>query len=101
MEVYLQSLGMDFRQSIKNGYEVPKTTLMDAFDRRQHKNNAKAINSILCVLAYFEFTKVILCTSSKTMWDKLNNIYEGDDKFNKDKLQTFSRRFESMNMKEE
>ena len=34
------------------------------------------------------------------MWDKLQNIYEGDDKVKKEKLQTHRGQFESLKMKE-
>jgi hypothetical protein len=35
------------------------------------------------------------------MWDKLQNIYEGDDKVKKAKLQTHREQFESLMMEEE
>lgn len=41
------------------------------------------------------------CKSAKDMWDMLKNIYEGDDKVKKAKLQTHQRQFESLNMKKE
>jgi hypothetical protein len=37
----------------------------------------------------------------KEIWDKLQNIHEGDDKVKKAKLQTHRRQFESLKMKEE
>ena len=39
------------------------------------------------------------CTSTKEAWDKLKNIYEGDEKIKKEKLQTFSAQFETLQMK--
>ena len=41
------------------------------------------------------------CVSAKDMWDKLKNIYEGDDKVKKEKLQTHRRQFKSLKMKDE
>jgi uncharacterized lipoprotein YehR (DUF1307 family) len=38
---------------------------------------------------------------NKEIWDKLQNIYEGDDKVKKAKLQTHRRQFESLKMKDE
>ena len=51
--------------------------------------NARARNAILCGLVDSEFTKVMQCTLAKDMWDKLKNIYEGDDKVKKLKLKPF------------
>ena len=57
MEVYLQYLGVYVWKSVENGYDVPKTTLVDAIERRKHEYNARERNAILCGLAYSEFTK--------------------------------------------
>jgi hypothetical protein len=35
------------------------------------------------------------------MWDKLNKIYEGEDKGKKEKLKTYRGLFETLMMKEE
>jgi hypothetical protein len=41
------------------------------------------------------------CKSTKYIWDKLQNIYEGHDKVNKGNLQTHRRQFKSLKMKDE
>jgi hypothetical protein len=45
-------------------------------------------------------TKVAHCKSSKEIWDKLQNIYEGDTKVKAAKLQTYRGQFEQLKMKE-
>jgi hypothetical protein len=47
------------------------------------------------------FTKVPHCKSAKEIWDKLQNIYEGDTKFKVAKLQTYRGQFEQLKMKED
>jgi hypothetical protein len=47
------------------------------------------------------FTKVAHCKSSKDIWDKLQNIYEGDSKVKATKLQTYRGQFEQLNIKED
>jgi hypothetical protein len=47
-----------------------------------------------------KFFKVMHCKSANKIWDKLENIHEGDDKVKKDTLQTHRRNFESLNMKD-
>jgi hypothetical protein len=47
-----------------------------------------------------EFVKVIHCGLKNKIWDKLQNIYEGNSKVKKEKFQTHRRRFESLKMKE-
>jgi hypothetical protein len=41
------------------------------------------------------------CKSTKEMWDKLKNTYEGDDKVKQEKLQTHRSQFEILKMDEE
>ena len=40
------------------------------------------------------------CKSAKDIWDKLQNIYEGDSKVKEAKLQTYRGQFEQLKMKE-
>jgi hypothetical protein len=41
------------------------------------------------------------CKSAKEIWDKLEVVYEGDDKVRESKLQTYRTQFENLKMKEE
>ena len=45
--------------------------------------------------------KVIHFKSAKEIWDKLEVVYEGDDKVKEAKLQTYRTQFENLKMKEE
>jgi hypothetical protein len=47
------------------------------------------------------FTKVSHCKSAKEIWDKLQNIYEGDTKVKEAKIQTYRGQFEQLKMKED
>jgi hypothetical protein len=40
------------------------------------------------------------CDSTKDVWDKLQNVYEGDSKVKGAKLQTYRGQFEQLKMKE-
>jgi hypothetical protein len=41
------------------------------------------------------------CSSTKEIWDKLQNIYEGYAKLKATKLQTYRGQFEQLKMKED
>jgi hypothetical protein len=56
--------------------------------------------SFLSSLVDLVFVKVMNCESKKDLWDKLQNIYEGDSKVKGDKLQTFVSKLEQLKMKE-
>ena len=52
-------------------------------------------------MIHVDFNKVRQCASAKEIWDKVKNIYQGDEKIKKAKLQTYLVQFETLQMKEE
>jgi hypothetical protein len=64
------------------------------------QNNSKATNALLNGLGESVFAKVTHCKSTKEIWDKLQNIYEGDSKVKETKIQTYRGQFEQLNMNE-
>jgi hypothetical protein len=77
---------------------LPQPTEME---RNSVKNNSKAKGTILSSLVDSIFVKVMHCDSAKDLWDKLQNIYEGDAKVKGAKLQIFRAKFEQLKMKED
>jgi len=88
MKTYLIALGIDIWSAFKNGYTIPTTPPIDTTRKRLNDNNSKGKNAILCDLAELVFFKVMHFCSTREMWDKLQKIYERDDKVKKVKLQT-------------
>ena len=101
MRVYLQAQGFDVWQAVVNGYNTPTSPPTDNNGRKLHEQNAKAMNGILSGLVESVFVKVMHCESAKEIWDKLKNIYEGDEKVKGAKLQIDRGQFEHLKMKEE
>ena len=101
MRVYLQAQGVDVWKVIANKYDVPANPPTDAHGKKLYEGNSKAMNAILSGLAETIFVKVMHCETAKEIWDKLKNIYEGDDKVKGAKLQTYRGEFENLKMKEE
>jgi hypothetical protein len=59
------------------------------------------MNVILYGLASSKFIKFMHCGSTKEIWSKLQNTYEGNVNVKKEKLQTHRGQFENLKMKEE
>lgn len=95
------SFGVDFFSTVVTGYVVLDVLPSDTNKNKKYQNDAKAINAINETLSENELIKVMHCKSAKEVWDKLGNIYEGDLKVKKAKLQTYRMRFESLIMKED
>ena len=101
MEAYLMSLGVDVWSSILIDYDVVDVPPTDADGKKLYGNNSKSKNTIFFGLSEPEVVKVMHCKYVKELWVKLNQIHEGDEKFNQDKLQTFRMRFESLIISED
>ena len=69
-------------------YTTPTTPPTDAAKKKSSEHSEKDMNAILCGLSESEFVKVMHCGSTKEILDKIQNIYEGDDKVTKENIQT-------------
>ena len=75
---------------IVNTYDIPTNPpTTNSLERKHYEDNSKAMNVILSGLTKIVFVKVMHCETAKEIWDKLRNIYEGDDKIKGAKLQTY------------
>ncbi len=103
MKLFLQEKGLEIWEVVKNGFTLPKGVEepTNPSERRKFVNNSKSMCVILGGIIGAQFLKAMQGTSAKEIWDKLKNIYEGDVKVKKAKLQTHKRKFDHLTMNEE
>jgi hypothetical protein len=101
MKTYIQAQGFQVWQSIVDGYTTPTVPQTNDKAVKLGENISKSINALLNGLSDTVFTKVANCKFAKDIWDKLQNIYEGDSKVKATKLQTYRGQFEQLKMKED
>jgi hypothetical protein len=101
MKTYIQAQGFEIWQSVVDRYKEPVVLPTSEKAIKLGQNNSKATNALLNGLDESLYTKVIHCKSAKEIWDKLQNIYEGDSKVKEAKIQTYRGQFEELNMKED
>jgi hypothetical protein len=95
MRTYLMALCADVWDVVETGYTKP-VVLASKDDKLEF-----SFNAILNGLAEAEFVKVMHLDTSKAMWDKLINSYEGNEKVKAAKLQTYRLKFEQLKMNED
>jgi hypothetical protein len=100
MRTYLMALGVDVWDVVETGYTKP-VVLASKDDKLEFSFNAKEINAILNGLAEAKFVKVMHLDTAKAMWDKLISSYEGNEKVEDAKLQTYKLKFEQLKMNED
>jgi hypothetical protein len=101
MKTCIHAHGFQVWQSIVDGYTTPVVPPTNDKAVKLGENNSKSKNALLNGLSDTVFTKVVHCKSSKEIWDKLQNIYEGDSKVKVAKLQSNRGQFEQPKMKED
>jgi hypothetical protein len=101
MKTYIQAQGFEICQSIVDGYTTPIVPPTNDKAVKLGQNNSKATNALLNGLSETIFTKVAHCKSAKEIWEKLQNIYEGDSKFKATKLEIYRGQFKQLKMKED
>jgi hypothetical protein len=101
MKTYIQAYRFQVWQSVVDGYTTPIVPPTNEKVVKLGENNFKAKNSPLNGLSDTVFTKVAHCKSAKEIWDKLQNIDEGDTKVKATKIQTYRGQFEQIKMKED
>jgi hypothetical protein len=69
-----------------DGYTAPTIPPTNDKALKLGENSSKETNSLLNGLSDTIFTKFSHCKSAKEIWDKLQNIYEGDTKFKEAKI---------------
>ena len=100
MKTYIQTHGFQVWQSIVDGYTTPTVPPTNDKVVKLSENDSKSINSLFNGLSDTVFTKVAHYKSTKEIWDKLQNIYEGDTKVKATNIQTYRGQFEQIKMKE-
>jgi uncharacterized lipoprotein YehR (DUF1307 family) len=101
MQTFLHAHGFDVWKSVVDGYATPTTPPVDKDGNKLSEKNSKAKGTILSSLDDSIFFKAMHCKTAEDLWDKIQNIYEGDTKVKGAKLQTLRAKFEQLNMKED
>jgi len=101
MKTYIQSHGFDVWQAIVDGYIAPTTPPTNRDGKKLSEKNLKVTNVIFNGLYHLVYVKFMHYDTTKDIWDKIQNIFEGDAKVKGAKIQTYRGKFEQMKMKED
>jgi len=87
VKTYLKALGVYVRLFIVNGYKNPKNPPSDPNEKKFFSFNSKDHYAITTRLSRTIKNKLMRCTVTKEVWNKLKSPYEGDDKSKQVKTQ--------------
>jgi hypothetical protein len=93
MKTCVQENGFEVWKLVIDGYKEPIVLPTNDSRRKLNLNKSKAKNSLMNGLGDSLCVKVMHCSSAKEIWDKLQNVYEGDANVKETKLQTYKSQF--------
>ena len=97
MKIFLPSLGIDVLQDVVNGYTpLERDQLASTTERILFECNSRAMSVILGGLVGSKFVKVMHCTSTKEIWDKLKDVYEWNSKVKGAKMKNYRTKFDHL-----
>ena len=89
MKTYVHAQGFEVWKSVVDGYKELTVPSTNGNGKKLSLNNSKSTNALMNGLCDSVCNKFIHCISAKEIWDKLQNIYEGDSKVKATNLQTY------------
>ena len=93
-----QVFATDVWEIFESGYQYPASIPTNNTRKKQWESNAKVVNDILGSLDESEFVKVMQLSTTKEIWDKIVQSYEGDTKVKNVKLKSYVIQCESLRM---
>ena len=100
MKLHLATIGDIGLKYLDEQYEEPTGTLSinDIAEKKTHNN---MMIDIASALSYEEFDDIKDCKSTFDMWNKLKEIYGGDDNVRRAKEESLRGQFDQMRMRED
>ena len=100
MRLHLASIGDTGLTHLDAKYVTPSSTLTVG-DIAEKKTHNTMMIDIASALSYEEFDDVKDCETAFQMWNKLKNIYGGDDNVRRAKEESLRGQFDQMKMRED
>ena len=100
MRLHLASIGDTGLKYLDAEYVQPSSTLCvnDIVEKKTHNN---MMIDIASALSYEEFNEIKDCKTAHAMWNKLKEIYGGDDNVRRAKVDILRGQFDQMRMRED
>jgi hypothetical protein len=78
MKTYVQAQGFQVWKLVVDGYKEATVLPINNNERKLSLNNSKSKKSLMTGIGDSVYGKFVHCSSEKEIWDKLQNVYEGD-----------------------
>ena len=102
MKLFLLAQGLEVLQIVEDGYTIPNDLLtLGTVEKRRYDCNSRAASLIMGAVVDSELVKIVHLSTAKEMWDKLQNVFLGDENVKKAKLHSYKSHFEFLKMEDD
>ena len=80
MKLFLLAQGLEVWQIVEDGYTIPSDlSTLSTIEKRRYDCNSRAASLIMGAVVDSELVKIVHLSTTKEMWDKLQNEFLGDE----------------------
>ena len=90
MKLFLLAQGLEIWQIVEDGYTIPSDlSTLGTVEKRRYDCNSRAASLITGAVIDSELVKILHLSTAKEMWDKLQNVFLGDENMKIARLQSY------------
>ena len=102
MKLFLMAQGLELCQIVEDGYTIPiDLSTLGIVEKRRYDCNSRAASLIMGAVVDSELVKIVHLSMVKELWDKLQNVFLGDENVNTARLQSYKSQFEFLKMEDD
>ena len=102
MKLFLLAQGLEVWQIVEDGYTIPNDlSTLGIVEKRRYDCNSRAANLIMGAVVDSKLIKIVHLSTAKEMWDKLQNVFLGDENVKTARLQSYKIQFEFLKMEDD
>ena len=90
MKLFLLAQGLEVWQIVEDGYTIPSDlSTLSIVEKRRYDCKSRAASIIMGPVVDSELIKIVHLSTAKEMWDKLQNVFLGDENVKTTRLQSY------------
>ena len=102
MKIFLLAQGLEVWQIVEDRYTIPSDlSTLSTVEKRRYDCNSRAASLIMGAVVDSELIKIVHLSTAKEMWDKLQNVFLGDENVKTARLQSYTSQFEFLKMEDD
>ena len=102
MKLFLLAQALEVWQIVEDGYTIPSDlSTLGTVEKRRYDCNSRAASLIMGAIVDSKLVEIVHLSIAKEMWDKIQNVFLGDENVKTVRLQSYKSQFEFLKMEDD